>query len=60
MGVPRAFNFSKELALPCDLKSVQGESICESNLCTVDSEADREVDDSDTIAQVLLSLNLEM
>ena len=59
MGVPRAFNFSKELALPCDLKSVQVENICESDLCTDKSEADRE-EDSDTIAQVLLSLNLEM
>ena len=60
MGVPRAFNFSKELALPCDLKSVQVENICESGLCNEDSEADREVDDSDTVAKVLLSLNLEM
>ena len=60
MGVPRAFNFSKELALPCDLKSVQVEKICESDLCTENGEADREVDDIDTVAQVLLSLNLEM
>ena len=60
MGVPRAFYFSKELALPCDLKSVKVESICESGLCNEDGEADREVDDSDTVAQVLLSLNLEM
>ena len=60
MGVPRVYSFSKELVLLCDLKSVLVESIYESDLCTVDSEADREVDDNDTIAQVLLSLNLEM
>ena len=60
MGFPRVYSFSKELDLICDLKSVLVESIYESDLCTVDSEADREVDDNDTIAQVLLSLNLEM
>ena len=60
MCVPRAYSFPKELGLVCDVKSVLVENTSESDLCTVDREVDREVDDGDTIARVLLSLNLEM
>ena len=60
MGTPRAYSFPKEPDLVCDVKSVMVENTSESDLCTVDSEVDREVDDGNTIARVLLSLNLEM
>ena len=63
MGDPRAFRFSKELALPCDLQPVQGVRICElveSDEFNENVESNEEVEDSDTLAQVLLSLNLQL
>ena len=60
MCVPRAYSFPKELGLVCDVKSVIVENTYESDFCTVDDKVDREVDKSNTIARVLLSLNLEM
>ena len=60
MGDPRAFSFSKELALPCDLQPVQGGMICESDEFNENNESNGEVEDIDTLAQVLLSLNLQL
>ena len=60
MGEPRAFCFSKELALPCDLQPVQVESAYELDFYTEHSEAEGDIGNSDTLAQALLSLNLEL
>ena len=60
MCVPRAYSFPKELGLVCDVKLVLVENTYESDFCTVDDEVDRKLDEGDTIARVLLSLNLDM
>ena len=60
MGIPRAYSFPKELGLVCDVKSILVENAYESDFCIVDDEVDREVDEGDTIAWVLLFSNLEI
>ena len=60
MRVFRGYRFCKELAPIYTLKPILVESIYVSDLRTVDCEVDRELDASDTITRVLLSMNLEI
>ena len=59
MGQPRPVNFIKDLPLPCDLQPVNVENQEEWDFCP-DHEETETAEDSDTLASVLLSLNLKM
>ena len=59
MGQPRPINFIKDLPLPCDLQPVKVEELFEWDSCP-DHEETEDAEDSDTLASVLMSLNLKM
>ena len=59
MGQPRPVNFFKDLPLPCDLQPVKVENQEEWDFCPGHDETET-AEDSDTLASVLMSLNLKM